>query len=341
MVGFPSFRIDDRIPGELFLIEETRPFSFSMPYGELEKMLSRLLEATPEAVRSRFRKLRSRAFPDGLQTGSTGVRVRYDLPHLLAVTAVFELNNAYIAQGHAAAIVQGTWPEWCRALIAAAWELDIIQAPEDIPAGAGPIVVIACAAVAAGEDLLVDSAAVSGVDNSALALSPSLAIDVRRFARAIIGWAQEAGGNRFDALVEDLATFERAFGWARPIVNNGDFEAMPRGDSFLNEGPFFERALALLQAPRDHFEQQAHPAARMRLQWLFAYLESPAPVDAYKNELGHAADQPRLKHYLHFYARSMSLASGVRYPEIFNEPEPKVRALELVRGAIEQRKPFE
>lgn len=146
------------------------------------------------------------------------------------------------------------------------------------------------------------------------------------------------GAGSFDALVEDLATFERSFGWARPTVDDGDFDAMPRGKTFLNEGPYFERALDLLQAPRVHFEEQTNPASRMRLQRLFDYLERPAPVDAYKNEIGHSVDEPRLKHYLHFFARSNGLASGVRYREMTCPSDPALHALELITEAIERRR---
>lgn len=42
----------------------------------------------------------------------------YDLSRTLAILAVFEVDALHVPQGQAA-IVEATWPEWCRASIAA------------------------------------------------------------------------------------------------------------------------------------------------------------------------------------------------------------------------------
>ena len=312
------------------------PLSLAMPYGELERFLSRHLETTPAAIRSRFRKLRLREFPEGLQTGSTGVRVRYDILRLLAVVAVFELNNAYVPQGNAAAIVQATWPEWCRALIAASWEFELLPYPQNYPVEAGAVVAISCAAVRSGERLCVDAIASKTVDIPSLAIRPGFSVDVRKFVRALVDWTRGSNGERFNQLIADLRTLERAFGWGFPKVVDRNLDTMPRGTSFLNEGPYFSRVLQLLEAPLGDFDSQTNPAAQMHLQRLFSYLERPVPIDAYKNEIGRTATEPRLKHYLHSYARSMGLESRDQYPEVaISCTDSRFHALELTRAGID------
>ena len=57
---------------------------FTLRYGPLEAMLSRLMDVSGKAIVTRFRKLRPKFAADGLLT-DTGNRVDYDLSRILAI----------------------------------------------------------------------------------------------------------------------------------------------------------------------------------------------------------------------------------------------------------------
>ncbi len=312
----------------------SQPTTFTLPYGDLERLIADLVGAEPAKVRSRYRKLRLRPFPDDIQSG-TGVRVQYGLRRVLAIAAVFQLNNLYLAQGHAAAIVEASWPELCRALLVAAYSSELLPLPDDVPASAGAILEIGCGAVAAGELPLIDAAAVRLIDPNRLAVRPSIALNLNQLLQALLRWASGRGEPTRQALIEDLRSVAADYGWGQSMLKNGTFDDQPRAASFLEDGPYLTRALAFLEAQQSMFNAEANPAAHLRLQSIYDYLEFPAPIDAAKAALGLSEDV-RLARLLHFYARDMGLATKELMPAVWNLDNLQGRALDLVKMAISE-----
>lgn len=306
------------------------PVDFAIGYGALEAALAGLVGADGEAVRIRFRKLRLRPFPD-IQTG-IGQRVRYDLPRAIAIAAVFELNALLLPQGQAVALVQRAWPEVCRAAIAAAVELDLARHPAGMPDSAGPNLALMPDAFARGASADVVAAVAGSVWPSA-SHAPAIQIDMRR----IVGALSAAASGSEDALAMSAAELEQSFGWSRPILKSGEVSRVVRGVSFLAEGPWFERAEALLTAPDGSFEPSRRPDAAIRMQALLDYLLAPAPVDAWKGEIGECKSEPRLKHLLAAFGRDRGLQ--VFIPHVLTSsagPEPADRALDLLGRAAKR-----
>lgn len=309
-------------------------WKFALPYGDLESLLSNLVGAEPTKVRSRYRKLRLRPFPDDIQSG-TGVRVKYNLRRVLAIAAVFQLNNLYVAQGHAASIVEAAWPELCRALLVAANDCALLPSLENKPALAGPILEIGCFAISAGNTPFIDTATVREIDVQRLAIRPSLAFNLTQLLQALSCWADERGGVTRQSLIHSLRELEADYGWGHITLADGHYSDVLVADSFLADGPFLNRSLMLLEATPSMFDPQASPAARLRLQSIYTYLESPAPIDAAKAALGLSKDE-RLERYLHFYARAMGLATKEIMPAIWNLEDPQIPALHIVRMALSE-----
>ena len=87
---------------------------------------------------------------------------------------------------------------------------------------------------------------------------------------------------------------------------------MPPVRSFLDDGPYFERALAFLEGCE---RRTLTPTSRWRLGRLAAYLDRPAPIDAWKREVGDDERKPRLHHLLAFRAQEMGIATEKVHPE--------------------------
>lgn len=338
MARLSPVRIHHRVPRVPALtLSSASEGSSAVPYGELEKMLSRLIGADVGSVRSRFRKLRLRPFPDDIQSG-TGVRVRYDLRRVVAIAAVFELNNLYIPQGHAIDLVQATWPEWSRATIAAAARADLLPVLGQIPDSAGPIVEIGCRGLSNPAAIMCDAKAVSEIDQEALGFRPSIAIDVTSIVSMLAEWAKGRGLSMVIALREDLEALDSDFGWSHLRIEAGDSDTYLPGSSFLVEGPYFERALSFLEAVPSRFDRLLSPASRYRLQVIYRYLERPPPIDAYKGELGFAHSELPLRVHLHFHAKNMGLETLEIYPEVMHPAEPRESALQIIRSARHMRR---
>lgn len=267
---------------------------FSVGYGTLSRMLAGLMASDEDAITSRFRKLRLRSFPDDFGDG-TGNRVAYDLPRVLAFASVFGLNGLFIPQGHAVELVSRSWPELCRAAIAAAIGAGLVPAPRAMPSDAGQVAKIL--PLAFRDEPVVAATNRPGKIDLA---SPSISIDQSRVVSRLVEVAEAAGCSR--QLGGAFAELERLFGWSPPV----EIARLERTGSFLSEGPYVARAQALLEAPKEDFDE-ARPDRRMRLQWLLDYLERPAPVDAWIAEGGTAENEARLKHLIHFWARDMGL----------------------------------
>lgn len=255
---------------------------FAIGYGELENRLADLGGTDGDAIRTRFRKLRLKPFLDDIQTG-TGKRVRYDLPRSLAIMATFELNGLLFPQGQSVWMVERAWPEFCRAAIAGAVEAGILPRPRAMPASAGPLVTLFPDAFASGAQAEVLAARI-GPDDMEAAGAPLVVVDARRFVAALAPDAE----NPPAGLSAALGRLELAFGWTAPALPGGvtrlsEFDR--GGGTFLERGPFFERATALLSAPAKAFGE-ASPHTRARLQALLDYVLDPAPVDQWKGFVG-------------------------------------------------------
>ena len=300
-----------------------------LSYGALESLLATLHECTTDQIRIRFRKLRMRPFPDEIRSG-TGRRIVYDLPRTLAIASVFELNRMLVPQGQAVAIVEQTWPEWCRAAIAAAIEVDLLERPRAMPADAGRVLRLQPDAFAAGEPVWASTT----LSQETHPAGPCMSIDLSRIVRAIASPERDVRSQ--DDLIVAFTSLEETFGWTRPkIPSRAEVAKMTRGRDFLDRGPYLDRAEALLVAPDTSFEPQ-HPAACRRLQAIFDYLEDPVPIDAWKAEIGTEPTAPRLKHLLHAYSVDRGLVPRKSLPAtLLNSAliDTRERAIALVKGA--------
>jgi hypothetical protein len=307
--------------------------SFAMPYGELELLLAALVEAPLDLVRSRFRKLRIREFPTPLHPG-TGNRVQYDLRHVLALTAAFELNNLGIPQGHATYMVEAGWPELCRALLAAARGAEIGGQLANVPRTVGPIFAIGCGSISSKDQLKIDAAALSECDLDALALRPAIIVDTRRVVGALIDWAQSRGQPMVLALDKEIGRLQDDYGWCDCVVQGDEVPAPSNLSkaSFLEDGPYFARARELLNTTDTTII--GLPSTRYRLQWLYDYLESPVPVDAPKKYLGLSREQARLHQFINRHAVNLGLLTKERYPLSWTSEDPVVAGLDLLPAEV-------
>lgn len=105
-----------------------------------------------------------------------------------------------------------------------------------------------------------------------------------------------------------------------------------RGSSFPDEGPYFQRAAALLEAPDAMFDPARHPAAASRLQSLVALCGAAGAIDAWKGDAG----EVRLKHLIYAFASERKLHTRERYGDTVataGGDEVRHRALSFVRSA--------
>jgi hypothetical protein len=298
-----------------------------LSYTALESLIIGLHSAQPQAVRARFRKLRLRPFPDDIRSGQ-GNRVDYDLSRTLAIIAVFEVNALHVPQGQAAAIVEATWPEWCRASIAAACGLGLITSPQDMPAWSAATVTML-------PDAFMDAptAVAAHASRSDVRLSeggaPAIAVEVTRLVSALHSAVPEGDADALTCAFEDL---ERSHGWTRKTFpSRSELAQVARGRGFLEKGPYEDRARALLDATLDgggHVLLQH----RGRLQAIADYLDEPAPVDAWKSVVGTDGGSARLGHLLQAWAVQIGLKPRKQFPEAVlatagDEPDVRARTL--------------
>ena len=301
-----------------------------MAYGELERLLASLCDAPRQAIKFRFRKLRLLPFPDEIRSGA-GRRILYDLPRTLAIASEFALNDFGVPQGTAVQLVEAAWPELCRALIAAAIAEGALKRsigmPIDLPTDVG---------FAPGALSRADGEAASLVVVAYHADAPAaLSVDCRHLLQAIVRHLGGDAAARDAGLGGSLEALERRFGWTAPdLPMRGLATDQPRHRIFLDEGPYFTRARALLAATP---EQVAASAPRMaRLQAAMRYLDDPSPVDAWKAEVGIDASRPRLKHLLSFWGERLGLEGRHRFPATMETAAGerfRARALDHLRRA--------
>lgn len=283
-----------------------------LTYGATERLLAELHETTPESIRSRFRKLRLKPFPDEIRSG-TGKRVAYDLPRILALSAVFDLNRLYVPQGRAVELVETCWPEWCRAFLAAAAASSLLTGKINFPIGASPSIRMLPDAYddgGSGPELM--GIGPFPVPGDVAAMPPFIEVDTTRTVGMLATTVSAKG-----ALAAAFADLERAFGWTAPATpHRASVAEMSRGRGFLDEGPYFARARILLGDPSRFPDPVRMPLAFARMQALIDYIEDPAPIDRWKSDIGDDEDRPRLGHLLSFWAESKGLKVRRSYPEI-------------------------
>lgn len=285
----------------------------------------------------RFSKFRLRDFPDQIQIGS-GSRVRYDLPRALAMCAAFSISNGVVSLTVAEELVVATWPEWCRALIAAAVERELLPRPKFMPLDARPVVTLVPAGFGADPDavpMATSNAVQTPAFPPALCL---LVIDVRAILDAIV--KAPATGE----VGEALRHLEQTFGWWRPVVPmRGKIEDMPSRRGFLDDGPYFSRANALLDLSEGPVTKPG-TVRRWRLKLLIDYLQRPAPVDAWKASIGDGDNQQRLGHLLAVCAREagveLLLDENPHHIDKLVGAEARAAARVMIaRGEIKRGKP--
>lgn len=309
---------------------------FSLGYGPLESTIAALCDAPLTAVRVRFRKFRLRDFPDHIQIGS-GSRVRYDLPRALAMCAAFSISNGIVSLTIADELVAVSWPEWCRALIAAAVERGLLPRPEFMPRDAGPVVTLVPTGFGADGDTPA-MAASSAIETPTLPpVLCLLSVDARVILDAIV--SAPAIGEVEDALRQ----LEQTFGWFRPLVPmRGNIEDMPSRRGFLDDGPYFARANALLDLSEGPPAKEG-TVRLWRLRLLIDYLQRPAPVDAWKAQIGDAEELPRLHNLLAVCAREAGVKLRDDDPHILvgvAGPEAGAMARDMVaRGERKRGRP--
>ena len=306
--------------------------AFSMSYGELEACLALMCDVDAASVRTRFRPLRLHDFPDAVQ-GGAGSRVRYDLPRILAYAAVFYLADGRLAQLAAMELVRSTWPEWCRALVAAAVETDVVRRPPAMPADAGPVLRIMPEGFTSRARPLTVALTGGGQAPAGPPVACRLEIDCRPVLGSLRSIAVDAPG-----LATAIEELERAFGWTPAEVPlRGEVGAMPPERGFIDDGPYFERALTFLEACEG---RALTPMSRWRLGCLAAYLASPAPIDAWKREVGDDERKPRLHHLLAFRAEELGIPTRKVHPETMKacaDVDVTGTARGLIAGAQAQR----
>lgn len=279
-----------------------------LSYGVTERLLVELQETGPESIRTRFRKLRLRPFPDDIRSG-TGIRIAYGLSRILALAAVFDLNRLYVPQGQAVAMVEEAWPEWSRVFLPDAYR------------------------DASGLELFVSNLA---TDNDVKRTPPIIAVDAGRIVDGIVRVTKARPG----ALDIAFQAVERAFGWTPPSTpHRAAVAGMSRGRGFLDKRPDFERAEALLLAPEEWVDAATRSLAHVRLNALLRYVADPAPIDRWKGEIGIKEDRPRLKHLIAFWADENGMRSGIQYPatKALTIADARVLALECVAQARASR----
>lgn len=312
----------------------------TLRYGALERLLMALVGADAHTVTARFRKLRLRPFPDAIRSG-TGNKVQYDLPRTAAIALVFVINGLRVPQGQAVDLVSANWPECVRGLLAAAAEAGLISRPAGMPAEAGPVLIIVPGGLDNGEEARGNAAARSyALHVKREGLSPAdwgaaMVVDCRIIIDAIIAEGDLADDKA--NMVQAFEDLDRTFGWRYgPTPLRIPVASMGAGASFLDEGPYFGRVRALFELVQSADPEIRSKWATAHAERLLCYLEHPAPIDAWKPEVGTDASRPRLRHIIDAWASLFGLTTPVTYPETLRGAvgeDPKMQAMMLVELA--------
>ncbi|HEX4694445.1 hypothetical protein [Sphingomonas sp.] len=290
-------------------------------YGDLENLLVELSGGDKRSVLGRFRNLRQMPFPDAIRTGM-GNRVGYNLPRVLALCSVFELNALFIPQSHAVAIVQDIWPELVRGFISAAVELGLAVRPEQMPHGLSATVSIipdgfASAGQPSATASLLTMEAIVEPDEEATAIRLDCAGLMALMAPTITAASRDP-----DEAAHAFAELNRNFGWSqRAIPQRASVAELLGGSNFLDQGPYLGRADAFLRLAASLIkarDDEAQPRRRSRTaaQRLLDYLGRPAPIDEWKGEIGTEEGRPRVKHQLAAIGELAGLNVTTKWPDV-------------------------
>lgn len=319
MALLASFLLNNGIPGNPPVTRLVKSGGFSVSYGELEDLLAKLNQTSREQIRVRFRKLRLRPFPGDIRTG-TGIPVEYDLPRALAIIVAFELNALLLPQGQAVDLVERSWPEVCRAALGASIVRDIIGRPARMPANGGPILLLLPNAFGRSDEAHVLAARACAPEETAPGL-PAVLIDLRRVIDALAGCSGDTS-----AIAAALDELNATFGWS-DVSFSRTAQRRSRDPSFLNRGPFLERAEVFLTTPDAFFDKESSPAEALRLQLLFEYLLEPSPIDADLALLGISDGAPWLGLLIAAFGSAKGLKAISHYPAVLLDiPEAKARS---------------
>lgn len=294
--------------------------TFALKFGELQPLLTRLLDASEALVLSRFRKLRPKFAADGLLT-ETGNWVSYDLTRVLAICATFEINALSVPQGHSVDIIVGNWPELAKAFLKS-WRG--VNSAKDQAKPAPAIIRIYVDTL--GRDPVEGSWA--SVEDDAPTATSHIALHCGPIVAAVAAAAEYAG--KAGPLAAAFEELESTFGWED--MKESDACRLPlRSESdFFGTGPYFKRARALLAVDPN---VPMHARSRARLQAMLDYLEKPAPIDSWKRFIGTETNKPRLVHLLAAYGAGLGLESntighsGVLH-SAFDDREAAIRLIE-------------
>lgn len=277
---------------------------FALKYGAVEALLGELVGGRDNAIVTRFRKLRPKFAGDGILS-ETGSNVRYDLTRTLGICATFGLNSLGIPQGHAVDLVVANWPEIARACLIA-WK--VATGDDSFDDGTwSPVIRLYVDALndapRIGSWASLHPMPVPGRPHVTLDCIPI--IDAIRDAAASTGQA--------DRLASAFADIDRTFGW--DALKETDPTRLPaRPESgFFGTGPYFDRARVLVSVIHG---TGLRLRERQHLQAILDYLESPPPIDAWKQFIGTEPGEPRLYHLLSAWGLELGLKSKLLASEI-------------------------
>lgn len=133
----------------------------------------------------------------------------------------------------------------------------------------------------------------------------------------------------------------RTFGWLHgPIPQRATVLSMTSGASFLDEGPYFDRVRAMFSLITHEGSERHRVWAVAQAERLLNYIENPAPIDAWKADIGTEATRPRLRHIITAWALRNGLETQVNYPETMMaavDGEAAPQALTMIELAIRSR----
>lgn len=314
----------------------------NMRYGDLEHVLVEVTGGDKRSVLGRFRNLRQMPFPDAIKIG-TGNYVEYDLPRVLAFCAVYGINALLVPQSHAVALVREIWPELVRGFIASAVEMGMAERPQQMPKDISAVVSILPDGFAP-EDRAANTAANLPLTTQDEAVVADLRIDCAALM-AIVAPRLDNGLDE-DCALSAFRDLDRSFGWTRGAVpHRATASDMFSGSSFLDRGPYLERASAFLRIAATLPTEDDDPPARSRsvqaAQNLLEYLARPVPIDEWKGEIGTEEGRPRLKHFIAAVAAAAGMTPPIRWPETIlattgGAPAEKATALIEKAAAIEE-----
>ena len=273
--------------------QDSSDVPFGLTYGQSEDLLVTLTAGKRAKIASRFRKLRPKFAADDLLT-KTGNHVKYDLARVLSMGAIFTVNSLGIPQSHAVEIVVSNWPEIARACI-----LTFRHPPAaDVAQATTLNLYIDALDEGVGEEDIISWGTThdddSGIPHAVMDMAPILD-------------ALKAHGHRDDARLDAaFNSLEEEFGWGVRSPDAVPLLPARIESEFFGTGPYFQRARALMS-----FAVGSTITSRqeLRLQTFLDYLESPPPVDAWKQYIGADERAPRLVHILGARGAALGLRS--------------------------------